>query len=411
MLRSNLIVILILNCLAFHCAIPATAESWECQVLPSEREIEIDPDSGARLTFLTTSEADDGNLYFHQRSFLPDGSVIVIQSNRFGRSEPFGYIESTGELFRMQKPDQNPIGHATAARFENCVYVTRDQAVYEWKFDIQKSNPDKPSKVVLHERKIADLPKEMTLSSGISDNSDGTAIVVGYRCGGNDDCHVDWINKATGEIKKMAHTDYFITHIEASNTQPDLVMFAKEHTDRMSEIPEGKIHARMTLADLTDKEPWPIYPQIENELVTHECWWVDDRLTFCSGTNVQGFSEEIHVKEYNLKTGITRIIGAGSWWDNADPKVISHYNWWHASGAPNGRFVAGDNWHGDIAIFSALTCRRRMLTHNHRTYGEGAHPHVGWGPKGDRVIFASNRRGNVDVVVAELPESWMQKDW
>jgi len=83
-----------------------------------------------------------------------------------------------------------------------------------------------------------------------------------------------------------------------------------------------------------------------------------------------------------------------------------NYNWWHASGAPNGRWVAADNWHGHIGITDERSSHMRILTKNHRTYGGGEHPHVGWAPDSKSVEFTSHKHGNPDVCIAYLPEAW-----
>ncbi|MCA9427239.1 MAG: PD40 domain-containing protein [Candidatus Omnitrophica bacterium] len=35
---------------------------------------------------------------------------------------------------------------------------------------------------------------------------------------------------------------------------------------------------------------------------------------------------------------------------------------------------------------------------------------MGWSPDGKKLVFASNRRGNVDVCIAEIPVDWFA-DW
>jgi hypothetical protein len=166
----------------------------------------------------------------------------------------------------------------------------------------------------------------------------------------------------------------------------------------------------MWLMDMSDEEPRMLYPQVEGELVTHECFWVDNQVTFCSGLRHDGISEEAHVKAIEIDSGVARIIGAGAWWPSGTAREISKRNWWHCSGAPNGKWVAGDNWHGDIGISSAKTARTRILTENHREYGKGDHPHVGWDPSGKKVVFTSHRHGSSDVCVGIIPEDW-EDNW
>jgi len=390
----------------------AFSESWECEVLPPEREILTDPLSGAPMVFITTAPSSDNNLYFHQRSFLPNGSMVFFTSNRSGHQEVYAYLDSTGELVRLQRAGDATYPRVTAGRYENALYVVRDQNVCEWRFEITPPKQDGGrSTVKINERVIAQLPDKNSDPSGINDNSDGRALIVGVRFRDRVFNRIFHIDKQFGAIKEIAHTDYMTTHIQASWDKPDLVMWASEYSDRAKKIPEGKIHSRMMMADLSDREPWPVYPQVEGELVTHETFWVDNQITFCSGTQSDGHAEEAHVKVLNLDTGVSRIIGAGAWWPGGSPQEVSKLNWWHQSGAPSGRWVAGDNWHGDIALFSARTARKRLLTREHRTYGQGAHPHVGWNPDGTKVIFDSNTRGSSDVVICTIPKEWQEQDW
>jgi hypothetical protein len=100
------------------------------------------------------------------------------------------------------------------------------------------------------------------------------------------------------------------------------------------------------------------------------------------------------------------VIGEGAWWQGASASDLAKYNWWHASGDYQGRWVAADNWHGIIALFNGKTTQKRILTQGHRIYGHGKHPHVGWNHLGGMVEFTSNKFGNPDVCIALIPKEW-----
>jgi hypothetical protein len=136
---------------------------------------------------------------------------------------------------------------------------------------------------------------------------------------------------------------------------------------------------------------------------------VNDQIIFCGGT-IPKPVEVSHVKLLDVKTGVVRIIGAGSWWAGGTPEEISRYNWWHADGSDDGRWIVADNWHGDIMLFEGKTTRPRLLTGNHRTYGKGNHPHVGFDRAGESVVFASHRLGDENVCVATIPEAWQREN-
>jgi hypothetical protein len=382
--------------------------SWACQVLPPEREITTDEVSGATVIFVTTDQADDLNFYFHERSWLPDGSMLVFTSQRTGRSEPFGYVEQTGELVRLGL-ERDPAGTAfTAARYTNSLYLVRDGAVFDWAINVIPGTGGSNTKVRVQERKICNLPPNIRLRSALNDNATGTYLSLGFNREGNGADEIVAIEKATGKIVRVAQVEGSISHVQFSWTDPEMVMFARYYPggDRApltdDETDPGRRRCRFWFTDFSDRPPWPSRWQRPGELVTHECWWVDNLVTFCGAYR----EEESHVKLLDLRTGVIRIIGAGSWWADGTPFELSKRNWWHAAGDPRGRWVAADNWHGDIVLFDARTTEERLLAHGHRTYGGGAHPHVGWAPTGDRVVFASNRRGNADVCIAIVPEEW-----
>jgi len=392
-------------------------EHWPAQVLPSERYVTQDEATGAELVFATRSEADDINAYFHQRSWFPDESVLFFVSNRTGRNEVFGYIEKTGELIRLQRNGDGSPSQFTAGIMDNALYFVRDKKACEWRLQISLSSDpaSQPSKVEVEERCFADLPPDAGGIIGVSESCDGQAVVTGFNSSGPRANRVVWIDKKSGVMKEIMAVDYPISHIQCSWETPGLICFARSysdpHGDRVSTLAPGEIRSRIHCADLSDREPWPIYPQELGELVTHECWWVRDQITFCSGQRSNGDAEESHVKVYDPRIDRTYIIGAGSWWEGCTPEAAAKVNYWHAAGSPDGRFVAGDNWHGIVALFNAKTARTRILTQGHRIYGKGAHPHAGWSPSSEKLVFASNRFGNPDVCIVKAPEAWRENEW
>jgi len=53
-------------------AFTASAQNaYQATVFPPEHKMLADPQTGAELTFLTTAESTDTNLYFHDRSGCP----------------------------------------------------------------------------------------------------------------------------------------------------------------------------------------------------------------------------------------------------------------------------------------------------------------------------------------------------
>ena len=380
--------------------VPALGQTWQCEILPSERIVEKDEGSGARIIFVTTDLASDNNLYFHDRCWMFDQQLMLFNSDRTGRKEIFGYIASTGALVRFNRPEDpaafNPVASAKGDR----LYVFKENKVCEWKVELV----EKPDwKVFVSERKICDLPPGAKPIHSLNENSDRSLISIGYVLNGL--YHIDVANIKSGKISHIAALNFQIQHLQFSWERPDLLSFARSYgSDTAPDDPDEPPHARIWLVNVLTKAPVPLFYQVPGELVTHECWWVHDQITFIGGYR----PEESHVKVIDIMTGEIRIIGAGAWLEGVTARELSKVNWWHASGSPDGRWVAADNWHGTIAIFDGRTTRKRILTSGHRTYGKGAHPHVGWDLNSTSVEFTSNKLGHPDVCIAELPESWLK---
>lgn len=387
----------------------AADETWSCPVTPAESQVVDEPGTGARTVFVTTSPADDSNLYFHDRSWLTDESMLIFTSDRTGRREPFGYVERTGEIVRLCGEGGAPVGGVTCGRRSNVVYGIRGSDVVQLRVEVAPGVVSgELSRVTAHAKKVAEIPRHGGLRSALSESSDGRRLAVGYVSPDDPEVHrIAAIEVETGKVVTIAEARFPISHVQWSWTRPDLILFARTYPegDRVPEDidPAAEPRSRVWLVDLSGRPAWPVFPQKPDELVTHECWWTEERFTFCGGHH----PHESHLKVYDLRTQRISILGAGSWWPGGSAAEIAKRAWWHASGSPDGRWAAADTFHGDIVLFDAATSEERPLSDGHRAFGSGgAHPHVGWGPSSDRVVYTSNKRGNPDVVVTYVPKAW-----
>jgi oligogalacturonide lyase len=365
------------------------APGFDLEVLPPEHQTMTDPETGAELTFLTTHPARDVNLYFHERSWLSDGSLILFTSNR-ERGGTMGYLTATGELVRLSAP-AGGLGNVTAALKQPAVYGVRGREVVEWKLLIRTSTDARRtrSQVSAAERVLGTLPE--TPTTALNENADGARLAVGTP---HAILGIDVVSGTVEELYRVPDPDGYGGHVQWSHTNPQLLSYA------------GRQH-RLMVVDARERRAWPAYREWPGELVTHEHWWVDDQLVFCGGLHPKP-TEDAHVKAVNVHTGVVRVLGAGSWWPGATPAEIARRNFWHCAGSDDGRWVVADNWHGDLTLFEGKTTRPRVLTAGHRTYGQGDHPHVGWDRKGRQVVFTSHRLGSPDVCVATIPAAWQE---
>jgi len=396
----------------------AAETSYLLEIFPPEHRRMTDPKTGTELLFLTTSPENDSNLYFHERSWLVDESVILFNSSR-AKGGLMGYVTATGELLRFNTP-QGPLGGATAAARDNAVFAVRGRAIVEIRLAIQTAQAGS-SRVSATERVLCSVTDGSPATSR-NPSCDGKYIAFGVKgfadkTRGPAICKVNIKTGKLSEVCRLAEPPGYGGHVQWSRTNPNLLSFAGDrgptgdvagpvHTSAAPEDYGGR-GQRLWVLDIRNGGPRNVYLAEEGELVTHESWWVNDMLLFCGGKSPTP-AVLSHVKTLNIYTGEVRIVGAGSWWPDASAADAAHLNWWHASGSADGRWIAADNWHGDIILFEGKTTRPHLLTSNHRTYGQGEHLHVGWDRKGEKVIFASHLLGDLNVCVATIPKAWQE---
>ena len=378
------------------------SEEWSGRIYPPEHQVMADSTSGAKIIFATTNPGKDLNFYFDWNCWFKDQSCMFFTSDRNGKTELFGYIPKTGELvcFSPEKIAKN-FWFGVVDYQSHDVYMTGNNSLIAWNITINfNADSSKVKNVSVKERIVTTASDGKNICSALSQSGDCHYLSVAVApINHPNDKEILAVDIATGKsgVLYAMHDTIPLTHIQFSKYNPYLLRFAHDGP----KLPG--VH-RMWVVDT--RKPGvarKIHLQESGELVTHEDWWVNDQLTFCGGYR----PEESSVKLVSIHDQKTRIIGAGAWWEGGSASELSKYNWWHASGARDGNWVAADNWHGYIGIIDMRTAHLRLLTKNHRTYGRGEHPHVGWAPDSKSVEFTSNQRGNADVVIAYLPlDKW-----
>lgn len=403
------------------CAAALAESTYPLEVFPPEQRRMTDPRTGVELLFLTTDPGNDSNLYFHDRSWLEDESVILFTSSR-AKGGLMGWVRATGELIRFHTP-KGGLGGATAAAMGRSVLAWRGRSLVRVSLAIQYSDAPatRPSRVTAVERVLCTLPGDGG-TTAISASCDGKYAAFGLSgfADTNRGPSIYRVNLKTGaltEVCRLPQPPGYASHVQWSRTNPNLLSFAGAHGPtgdvagpvHQSSGPEDYAGRwqRLWVVDIRDGIPRNVYFAEEGELVTHESWWRNDQMLFCGGKSPTA-SVLSHVKALDIHTGEVRVVGAGTWWPEGTPAETARLNWWHAAGTPDGRWVAADNWHGDIMLFEGKTTRPHLLTAGHRTYGKGEHPHVGWDRKGEKVVFASHLLGNLDVCVATIPHAWQE---
>ena len=401
------------------CAATAAETSYPLEVFAPEHKRMTDPRTGAELLFLTGGPTTNQNLYFHEYSWLADESVVLFTSSR-AKGGLMGYVTETGELIRFNTP-QGRLGGTTAAARGNALFAVRGRSIVEVKLSILPSEmpATRPSRVTATERVLCSLP-DGSPSTSLNPSCDGKYVALGVTgfadpTRGPAICKIHVKSGKLSEVCRLPPTPGYGGHVQWSRTNPNLISFAGGRGPTRDVAgpaqtairPEDYANSsqRLWVVDIREGVPRNVYRAEEGELVTHESWWINDQLLFCGGKSPTP-AVLSHVKVLNPYSGVVRIAGAGAWWPEASPSEAARLNWWHAAGSADGRWIAADNWHGDIMLFEGKTTRPHLLTAGHRTYGHGEHPHVAWDRKGEKVVFDSCLLGNPNVCVATIPKVW-----
>ncbi len=217
----------------------------------------IDPDTGHRVIRLSR-EDETQSLYFHQNTYTPDGTRVVvtvpsgIETINLKTYEIKKVVSGSTPTQRIDTHDNTPpeqrIAHIVMGRKTPTVYYTRGA-------DVMATNLDTGAT-----RKICSLPDELFWGAGFTVNADETLLAgsgdaapgelgaIGPAWTGNGQLPQRMaalvpmvlyaINIKTGELKKFfrAETDW-LNHVQFSPTDPTLLMYCHEGSwDRVDRV-------------------------------------------------------------------------------------------------------------------------------------------------------------------------------
>jgi hypothetical protein len=160
-------------------AVPVFGPQYALEVFPREDSRQTDPVTGASLLFLTKAQSKDCNLYFHQRSWLADSSMILWVSTR-EKGGVMGYIVETGELVRILAQDGSSLESPTAAGDRNSVLALSKERVLEVELHISISEfaGARHATITARQREIARIHGS---DGTLNESCDGRYLVTGQR--------------------------------------------------------------------------------------------------------------------------------------------------------------------------------------------------------------------------------------
>jgi len=431
---------------------------------PSERKEVIDPVTGTKLLFLTSTQSGDSKIYQTHNQWTSDGQWLIFRSNRV-RGEAMAVNEKTGDI--VQVTEGGYTGMLNVARKSMKLYFMRNErtdTVPTTPGDTARRRVQKPVQIIevdleklfadskagtlkkenAYQRICGTTPKELGAGGDMALDGDeewayfrvgvqeaakhlapGTKLEknFGPRNMGEGPSGIASMNIKTGEIKYVSSVPFQIGHIQTNPWVAGEIIFCWETG--------GKSPQRTwtVMSDGTGLRP--LYPESEYEWVTHEAVIGKDEVAIAimghrkipgtnknveTGTAVSGANpgqetawgpsgtreKPTGLAIVNLRTREMEIIG----------QTKSGSGLWHVSGSSDGRWAVGDDFARNIYLIDRRTKEMILLSAGHKTTAAD-HPHPTMSPDGTKIqiqsaMLSSDNR-SMNICIIPVPEEWLKR--
>ena len=440
------------------------AEAQIGKRFPSERKEVIDPVTGTKLLFLTSTPAGDSKIYQTHNQWTSDGEWLIFRSNR-ARNEALAVNEKTGDI--VQVTEGGYIGMLNVARKSMKLYFMRYRDRKERvEGDTTRRRNNSPLQIIevdlakvfadsktgamktadKYQRICGTIPPE--LEGGGDMALDGDEDWAYFRVGKNAAAKhlpantkleanfgprsmgagptgIAAMNIHNGEVKYVTSVPFQIGHIQTNPWVAGEIVFCWE---------TGGKSPQRTWTVMSDGSGLrPLYPESENEWITHEAVVGKDEVAIAimghrkipgtnkvaaAGTDVGGANpgqdpawgpsgtreKPTGLAIVNLRTREVMIVG----------QTKSGSGLWHVSGSADGRWAVGDDFARNIYLIDRHTSEMILLSTGHKP-SAADHPHPTMSPDGTKIqiqsamLSADGRSMNICII--PVPETWLKRNY
>lgn len=334
----------------------------------------IDDETGATVYMLTNDEARDQVIYQTHPQWAHGMKYLIFHSERSGDWLPHALELATGEI---QPLVPAPVGQIVVADDRGKIVSIRDREVHET--DIANAFDRGPHSLV-----IGELPTEyIGLSGDVSLSPDERTLYLGVVLEEDVRWGLASFDMVSGDWLLLHELDFKIGHTQANPVRDGVVMFCHETG--------GDAPQRMWIYDENDGGIRPLYPEKNEEWVTHEAWWGKDWAIFTIWPYDEAHEQLSHgIVSVNSRTGAVRHH--------------VEYRAWHTHASPNRKWIMGDDFDRNIWLINARSGERTLLTQSHNGEGFGTHPHASFTPDSRGIVFNSSKNGHEDIFLVMLPK-------
>jgi oligogalacturonide lyase len=195
---------------------------------------------------------------------------------------------------------------------------------------------------------------------------------------------------------------HWLSHFQFCPDDPALATFCHEG-------PWHLVTQRIWLLDFVSREAWPCFRQGEEDSVGHEFWtrdgyvFFDDRGPGHDGTitseRTQAVATDVAVKE----TTMIPFVGLADRRGNLVRRIDMPYYCNHYHANPDSTILVGDDVDDLVLIdISGDEAKLQILcTHKTSWHTQSSHCHPTWSWDGNRILYASDHGGRVNLYLVE----------
>lgn len=409
----------------------------------SEKKVIMDPVTGVKLAFLTSTPVGDSKIYPTHPQWTSDGNWLVFRSNRVP-GEAMAVNEHTGDI--VQVTEGGYIGMLTLAHKSMRLYVMRDlNPVKDEQSRYGRSDSDKAIVEIdlgklfsdslggnlegadAYQRTCGIIPA--SVGAGGDMTIDANEKIIYFRIGreeaarhlpkgtkieedfgprgmGAGPAGIACMHLETGKIEIIKAFSFQLGHIQSNPWVTGELVFCWETG--------GKAPQR-TWTMKVGQEPEPLYQESEYEWVTHEAVISPDEAAFAiMGHREVGTSDEwgpsgsrqkpTGLGIINLRTREMRIAG----------QTRSGSGLWHVHGSADGRWAVGDDFSRSLYLIDRRTDEMLLLTTGHKETARD-HVHPTFSQDGTRIqiqsAMLSEDDRSMNICVVYLPDELLGRDY
>jgi oligogalacturonide lyase len=441
-------IILMILALVINGALDSKIISQIGKRFPPERKVVIDPVTGVKLIFLTSSQSGDSKIYPTHNQWTSDGNWIIFRSGRV-RGEAMAVNEKSGDIVQV-----------TEGGYRGTLIVARkSMKLYYMKRFYDKNSPREIIEVDLgklfedsekgalkeasyYQRVCGIIPAEYGANGELAFDAneewlwfrvgkekamqylqDGVKIEknFGPRNMGAGPGGIAGINVKTGEIKYVVSVPFQVGHIQSNPWMPGQIVFCWETG--------GKSPQRTWIVNSDGTGLRPLYPEAPYEWVTHEVVITPEEVAFA----ILGHRKIPGVNDGSPNEDNSESPGQEAEWGNCGTRekptglAIVNINtremmiegqipygsgFWHVTGSPDGRFAAGDNFAREIYLIDRQSHEMKLLSAGHKTTAAD-HPHPSFSPDGTKILIQSAMLSDdgksMNLCIIPIPDDWLGK--